>query len=92
MKAGTVAVFPLALVEAVIRVRGKGFDHILADRFGYLRAKRMTPSVRCATRDLSFVHCGRHPLVAWVGYQYSNRFPVGRGCYINTLGEHVYPG
>lgn len=85
-----VAVFPLALVRDAIKARGT--DHNLCDRFGYIAGKRMTPAVWYVAKDLSYVHCGEFPLVAWVGMHYSNRaFNVGRGCYINDHGQHVYP-
>ncbi len=87
------AVFPLALVRDCLRAPKVGAtDHRIAERFGYIRAKRMTPAVVFAASDLSRTHCGELPLVAWVGYRYSLRaFNTGRGCYINTAGQHVYP-
>ena len=95
MQAGQVAVFPVALLKAVLEYKRTSFhvpyDAFLANRFGYVRAQKMTPSVVCTFKDLSYVHCGRLPLVGWVGYRFDTRWPMSRGCYINTAGEHVYP-
>jgi hypothetical protein len=88
------ACFPLALVRDVLAVKkGATTDPRLVDRFGYIRARRMTPAVVFSKRDLSRTYCGSLPLVAWVGFAYSSRaWNTSQGCYINTAGEHVYPG
>lgn len=88
---GTVlAVFPLALVRDAIRAQG--LDHALCERFGYTKGRNMKPAIWFAAKNLSYVHCGEFPLVAWVGLHYSMRaFNTGRGCYINDRGQHVYP-
>ena len=44
-----------------------------------------------ATPNLSFVHCGDSPLVAWVGWSVVKRFgKIGRFCYIDANGKHVF--
>lgn len=95
MKAGYVAVFPVALLKGALAAKRTSshspYDAVLSDRFGYLRAEKMTPSVICTVKDYSFVHCGSLPLVAWVGFKFHTRWLMSRGCYINTAGEHVYP-
>lgn len=85
-----VAVFPLHLVQTSLRVRG--IDEALRNKFGYIHAKRMTASVRYVPKDLSFVHCGQYPLIAWVGIQTCLRFGnYTKTCYINDRGQHLYP-
>jgi len=86
------AVFPLALIQGALKLKGK-LDHALADRFGYIEAKRMAPAVFCQPGGLTHVHCGAYPLVAHCWYAADGGWGnITRGCYINTIGEHVYPG
>ena len=95
MKAGQVAVFPLRLVRDSIRARSQNkhtvTDYRLCERFGYIRGERMTPAVVFSGQDLSYVHCGAHPLVGCVEMSYYTRWRMVGFCYINNIGEHVYP-
>lgn len=93
MSQSTLAVFPLSLIETSLRFhKQKGIDRELADKFGYKRATKMYPSVRYSEPpSLRYVHCGALPLAAVVRVGWSAYFSMGRTCYINTAGEHVYP-
>jgi hypothetical protein len=92
MKTGQVAVFPLRFVRDSLKAKGKGTDYRLWERFGYMHMKRLSPAVVFTKKDLSFVHCGAHPLVACVEMSYDTRWRNVGFCYINSVGAHVYPG
>ena len=91
MKAGQVAVFPLAFVAHALSAHGKGTNHRLCDRFGYMRGRKMTPAVIYSTPDLSYVHCGKHPLVACVEMSYDKRWRTVAFAYYNDHDELVIP-
>lgn len=91
MKAGQVAVFPLAFVANSLALRKAGTDHRLCDRFGYIRGKQMSPAVIYTKKDFSRVHCGKYPLEACVEMRYDNRWPVVAFGYYNVMGQLVIP-
>lgn len=86
-----VAVFPLALVRGALHWH-HGMDVELADRFGWMRMRKMTPAVWYRAGGLEQVHCGPHPLMAraWM-WAWAHHGYVGAICYINDHGEHCYP-
>lgn len=54
-------------------------------------ALRVRTQVLYVKKDLSYVHCGEFPLVAWVGFSIIRGWgEYSRGCYINDRGQHVY--
>ena len=91
-QAQVLAVFPVALVRESLKMKRGGFrSHSLAEKFGYIHARKMAPAVIYAEKNLSFVHCGSEPLKAVCNVSGLNRWTWGRSAYISESGKHVYP-
>lgn len=83
--------FPLSFVRGGLKARGKGTDFRLCERFGYMRGKKMAPATIYEEPDLSFVHCGTHPLVACVAMVYDIRWRTVAFGYYNSANQLVIP-
>ncbi len=80
----TCAIFPLSLVRHALETSRNKMNRVNPEKYN---------SIVYAPKDLSFVHCGKWPLIATVGVKFrfchSSQYS---SAYVNTKGEVVFEG